>query len=284
MALAAARSYAAIAPAVPHAQHMPSHIFTRLGLWDESIASNRHAEEAAKAYAARTHMKGTWDEQIHAMDYLVYAFLQEGKNQEAAATLRELDAMTALEPENIKSTYGAAAMRARDPLERHAWAEAAALRDIAWIAWDKQPRSAALTEFARGVGAARSGNVEGAKQSETKLAQLKRDVEAQHDADWAAQIEVQRLAVAGWRAHAQKNEPDALRSLRAAADLEDQTEKLPITPGPLLPAREQLADLLLAQGDCHGAAAEYAAVLDVAPGRRNAREGAAAAKKCTTAN
>jgi hypothetical protein len=217
------------------------------------------------------------------MDYLVYAFLQKGKNQEAAATLRELEAMTALNPENIKSTYGAAAMRARYPLERHAWAEAAALRELAWIAWDQQPRSAALTEFARGVGAARSGNIEGAKLAEAKLARLEKEVEAQHDPDWAAQIEVQRLTVAGWSAHAEKNESDALRSLRAAADLEDRSEKLPITPGPLLPAREQLADLLLAEGDCHAAATEYAAVLEVAPGRRNAMEGAAAAKTCAAA-
>ncbi len=281
LALPAARSYAAMAPAVPHAQHMPSHIFTRLGLWDESIASNHRAEAAAKAYAARVHMTGIYDEQIHAMDYLVYACLQEGKNEDAAAVLAELDAMTALSVVNVKSTYGLAAMRARYPLERHAWAEAAALQDVPGIDWDKQPRSAALTEFARGIGAARRGNVERARQAETKLAQWKSDVEAQQDADWSAQIEVQRLAVAGWRAQAEKNEAAAREQLRAAADLEDRSEKLPITPGPLLPAREQLADLLLEQHDCRAAAAEYAAVLQVAPGRKNALEGSAAAKTCT---
>ena len=281
MALAAARSYATIAPAVPHAQHMPSHIFTRLGLWDESIASNRRAEAAAKEYAARTHMKGTWDEQLHAMDYLVYACLQQGRADDAAATIHELDTMTALEPENIKSTYAVAAMRARYPLERHAWAEAAALRDVTWIAWDKQPRSAALTEFARGLGAAHNGNVDRARQTEARLARLEETMKAQHDDDWASQIEVQRLAVAGWRAHAEKDEVQARASLRAAADLEDRSEKLALTPGPVLPAREQLADLLLEQGFCHAAAAEYEAVLAIAPNRRNATAGAASARqKC----
>lgn len=266
--LDAARRYAGIAPAVPHARHMPSHIFTRLGLWDECVRSNLASEEAARAFERRAHMRGAWDERLHAMDYLVYAYLQLGREREARALLDTLRATRRAEPENFKVAYAFAAIPARVALERDDWRAAASLPMRAGpLPWDAFPWAEAIVRFAHGVGAARSGDVASARREADTLAALGARLRAPDDAPWATQVEVQRRAVVAWAMHA-AHEPGALDTIRAAADLEDSSEKHPVTPGSVLPARELLADLLLEMGEREAAAAEYRRVLEREPGRR----------------
>jgi tetratricopeptide (TPR) repeat protein len=265
LALDAARSYSKIAPAVPHALHMPSHIFTRLGLWDESIASNLKAASTAKEH-------GEIDEQLHAMDYLEYAYLQLRRDDDARGVVDELHAMTA-QQKDAKSTFAIAAIPARYALERHAWREAAALTPAPGIDWEKTPRTAALTEFAIGIGAARSGDIARAGVAE---AALTRDAAAlSTDSLWGPMVEVARKSVTAWKLYAQSRTNEALATMRAAADQEDLAEKPAVTPGALLPARELLGDMLLQLKRPADALIEYQAVLAVAPNRRNAIAGKA---------
>ena len=160
LALPAARSYAKIAPASAHAQHMPSHIFTRLGLWQEAIQSNLDAVSSAKAYAIRNHLVGAWDEQLHAMDYLAYAYLQSGQDKQARRVVDELNRIQRAEPENFKVAYAFSAIPARYALERRRWSEAASLTlSPAGFPWRRFPWAEAHLHFARALGAARSGDV-----------------------------------------------------------------------------------------------------------------------------
>jgi hypothetical protein len=231
--LSAARLYAQIAPNNPHALHMPSHIFTRLGMWQNSIDSNLRSAAAAKA-------EGNGQEQAHAMDYLVHAYLQLGEDANAKRVVDE-SASISVNPAIFIGHYALAAMPARYAVERHAWAEAIAL----------QPRSTpflfpdAITRFARGLGYARTGDVALAQREELELAQLRDGLAAQKNTYWSNQAEVQRLAVNGWIALAKGAQVDALASMRAAADLEDTMEKHIVTPSPVVPARELLGEMLL---------------------------------------
>ena len=263
LALDAARSYANIAPSVPHALHMPSHIFTRLGLWNESIESNLRSRDAAKAH-------GDTGEQLHAMDYLEYAYLQLGRFDDAKRIVDELQAATETAPIELKTTYAIAAIPASFALERHDWRAASELNGGAKIDWNKTPRTASLVEFTRGIGAARMGNIDRAKQSEQVLTAF---VSSEKDPMWLALLTSQQKSVAAWRLFAEGKRDDALAMMRAAADDEDRTEKPAVTPGALLPARELLGDMLLEMNQRNAAAGEYKAVLAVAPNRRNAREG-----------
>ena len=272
LALDAARSYARIAPAVPHALHMPSHIFTRLGLWSESIASNLDSAKAAKAHGAP-------DEQLHAMDYLEYAYLQLGRFDDARRVVDELRAMPEINEVDVKTTYAIAAIPARYALERHDWRAAAALDPPFHIDWDKTPRSAALVQFAIGIGAARSGDVNRARKAETALTTYLATLSTAKDILWAPQVEVQQKAVSAWRLFADGKRDEAVAMMRAAADLEDQSEKLPVTPGALLPARELLADMLTEMKQPDAALKEYQAVLTLAPNRWNAVAGVTRAKQ-----
>jgi tetratricopeptide (TPR) repeat protein len=276
LALAAARSYAGIAPSSAHALHMPSHIFTRLGLWDEDIATNIKSENAAKDYARKNHLAGTWDEQLHAMDYLAYAYLQQGRDREARGVLDELKAIRKTDPETFKCAYSFAAIPARWALERRNWSEAAELKvEPADFPWSRFQWAEAITHFARAIGAARNGDVNRARVEVEKLAEVKRQlVGAKDNYDWATQIEIQRGAAAAWLAKAEGKNPEALRLMRSAADLEDSTDKHPVTPGAILPARELLGDLYLELSQPADALREYERSLADSPNRLNGLYGA----------
>jgi hypothetical protein len=283
LALPAARSYAKIAPASAHALHMPSHIFTRLGLWREAILSNLDARAAAKAYAVRNRLPGAWDEQFHAMDYLAYAYLQGAQDKQAEGVLDELKKIRRAEPENFKVAYASTAIPARYALERRRWSEAAALSlpagTLGDFPWERFRWAEAHTHFARAVGAARAGDASAARQEVEKLAAIRQAlVEVKGDYDWAAQVEIKRLVAAGWLAHAEGGHEEALRLMRAAAELDDATEKHPVTPGAILPAREQLGELLL-ELKRPAALQEFETSLRSAPNRFNALYGAARAAR-----
>ena len=280
LALPAARSYAKIAPASAHAQHMPSHIFTRLGLWQEAIRSNLDAEAAAKAYAAKNHLSGVFDEQFHAMDYLVYAYLQGAQDQRAWGVLDELNKIQRAEPETFKVAYAFTAIHARYALERRRWDEAAKLTlapgSLGAFPWATFRWAEAHIHFARAIGAARTGDTASAREDIEKLAAIQQAlVEVKGDYDWAKAVDIQRQAASAWLAHAEGKNDEALRLMRAAADLEDATEKHPVTPGAILPAREMLGDLLSELNQPAVALKEYEAALEISPNRLNSIYGVA---------
>jgi len=281
LALPAARAYARIAPSSPHAQHMPSHIFTRLGLWEEAIKSNLAAREAARQLMARTHPGATNFDGLHAMDYLVYAYLQLGDEAAAAKIVADLAAVTKVDLPMFPAAYAFAATPSRYALERHQWAEAAALTVRPdWFPWKNFPWAEAVIHFAHGLGAARLGDLDTARRDQERLAQIRVSlVAAKGDYNWADQVEVQRRALGAWIARASHQDAEAVMELRSAADLEDSTEKHPVTPGAVLPAREQLGDLLMELGQPAKAAEDYALVLQRCPGRRNSLRGLDAARQ-----
>jgi hypothetical protein len=231
--LPAARRYASIAPDAPHALHMPSHIFTRVGAWEDSAATNRRAAEVAR-------QSGEIDQVYHAGDYSVYAYLQLGRDGDARRTM---EATMKVPPASAAQAipYAAAAMPARYAMERGAWKEAMQLNPQP----SKLPFADALTYYARALGAARSGDVAAAEKDAAELARLHKALEDANNTYWATEVQIQQLAVAGWIAHAQGKHDDALRSMTAAADLEDKNEKHIVTPGRIVPARELLGEMLL---------------------------------------
>jgi tetratricopeptide (TPR) repeat protein len=280
LALPAARSYARIAPSSAHAQHMPSHIFTRLGLWQEAIRSNLDAQAAAKAYAVRHHMPGAWDEQLHAMDYLAYAYLQGAQDKKALAVVEELSKIQRVDPPNFKVAYAVSAIPARYALERRRWSDAAQLPvhplNIQTFPWEKFRWAEAHIHFARGMGAARTGDTGSARQEIEQLTAARDSLaEVPGDYDWAKQVEIKRQVVSAWLAYAEGRYSDALQLMRAAAELDDATEKHPVTPGTLLPAREQLGELLLELKQPKAALQEFETALRNAPNRFNGLYGAA---------
>ena len=276
LALPAARAYAKIAPAAPHALHMPSHIFTRLGMWNESIESNLASAAAAQNGIARSHPGATAFDALHASDYLAYAYLQIGDDAKAHDLAVQMSHVASFDVPQFSAGYALAAIPARYALERHDWKQAAQLtvRPESYP-WAKYPYAEAITHFARSVGASRSGDLATARAALDRLTEIQKGLVGQKGFDWASQVEIQRLAAAGWLARAEKNDTEALRLLRAAADLEDKTDKHPVTPGSILPAREQLGDLLLELGQPARALAEYEASLRTAPARYNSFAGAA---------
>jgi len=267
-ALGAARAYGKIAPDAPHALHMPSHIFTRLGLWDESIDSN-----IASAAAARKHtLPG---DELHAMDYLMYAYLQKGQDRKAADLFASLPPVKLGDPAAFAGFFARAAMPARYALERKRWDEASKLEAPANLfpggryAW-----ADAVFTFARGLGAARSGQPAIARQCITKLAGAQKTLIENKESYWANQTDIQRQIVSAWVALAEGKKEEALTQMRAAADAEDATDKHPVTPGAIRPARELLGEMLLELGRPADALPEFAAVLNAAPYRFNALYGA----------
>jgi hypothetical protein len=270
----AANRYAAIAPSVPHAQHMPSHIYTLIGMWDSSIASNRRSADAARAFEQRQHMAALWDQRGHALDYLAYAYLQEGRDREAKAVLDQTAGVTAGFPANsLTNDYALAAIPARYLLERDRWAEAKTLAVRPAPTW----RAAeALTHFARALGAARSGDAVSARAEVDTLRQLEETLaQVSGQAYWATEVRVQRLAASAWAARLAGDTVAALEAARSAADLEDVTGKHPVTPGALLPARELYGDLLLELGRPGEALRAYQASLLRQPNRARSLFGAA---------
>ena len=269
--LKAARAYAKIAPDVPHALHMPSHIFTRLGLWDESIRSNIDSRNSARDFAARTHMQGAWDQELHAMDYLVYAYLQQGRDEDAKKLANELAVMNDAQPTLI-ALYARAAIPARLAVERGDWTAAANLAEST-----SSPETKAITHWARALGNLRSGKLKEARQEVEILKALRKQLKGRPGYDWSTQAEIQQQEVAAWLAHAEGNDEQAVSMMRASAELEESTVKHPVTPGAVLPARELFGDLLLETHHPELALEQYELSLKAAPQRLHALHGAARA-------
>jgi tetratricopeptide (TPR) repeat protein len=266
--LSAARRYAGIAPAAPHALHMPSHIFTRRGFWKESIESNR-----ASAAAAKNHF-----DQLHAMDYLAYAYLQGAQDLAAKRILDEATSIQKINVEHFVPGYALAAVPSRYALERGRWGDAASLTlQPSDFPWNRFPQAEAVLVFARGLGAARSGNAAGASRDIARLEALRDALTQAKQGYWAEQVEIQRDVVSAWVARAEGRPEEALPLMRAAADREDKTEKHPVTPGPIVPARELLAEMLLEQGDPRQALKEFETSHRVEPNRFKGLYGAARA-------
>ena len=264
-ALDAARQYAGIAPAAPHAVHMPSHIFTRMGYWDESIKSNRRSADLEPTPASKS----------HALDYLVYAYLQQGRDDSARKTIEEIGGNTSGEySTGALGSYNALAMPARYALERDDWKSAAALKVTS-----ATPSAEAVTHFAKALGSARSGDVAGAKTELAALEKMVGDLTAQKDAYWSHVVDAQRMAVAAWVAHAEGRHAEAVQLARSAADKEEEVEKHPVTPGPLIPARELLGDILMVHQQPAEALAAYEKTLQREPNRARTLMGAARAAK-----
>lgn len=288
LALSAARGYAKIAPASAHARHMPSHIFTRLGLWQEAILSNIDAKAAAKAYAVKNHMKGAWDEELHAMDYLVYAYLQGAQDKRARAVLDEMNRIQSVEPQNFKVAHSFSAIPARYALERRQWSEAAKL-PLQPAALEAFPRqnfrwAEAHTRFARAVGAARTGDASAARSEIEQLKIIRESLTSKNGYDWGKQVEIERQIAEAWLAFAENKPEESLKLMRAAADLDDATDKHPVTPGSILPAREQLGELLLELKQPAAALPEFENALKTTPNRLNAVYGAARSAKLANNN
>jgi tetratricopeptide (TPR) repeat protein len=262
---------------------MPSHIFTRLGLWDDAIRSNLAAEASARAYAQRNSLAGTWEQQLHAMDYLAYSYLQQGQDGRAREVRDQLGRVDRVFPISPTGAYALSAVPARYALERRQWRDAAALalpaNVLAALPWAQFPWGEGNIRFARAVGAARSGNAEAARSEIAELDRIRQALAGASGYDWGTQIQIQRGIAAAWAAEAAGSRADALRLMRAAADLDDATEKHPVTPGAILPAREQLGELLLEQGRAAEALAEFRASLVRAPRRLSALYGGARAAR-----
>jgi len=231
--LASAKKYASIAPSAPHALHMPSHIFTRVGAWQDSAATNRRSADVA--------LKGKeGDDALHALDYVVYAYLQLARDGDARKTYEEAARINPSTPRFV-GPYPLAAMPARLAVERGAWREAAQLQPLQ----SKFPFTEALTHQARAIGAARMGDAAAAKADVEKIAEKRDALRAAKNDYWATEVEIMRLSGAAWVALAENKGDEALGLMRQAADTEDKNEKHPVTPGRLLPAREQLGDMLM---------------------------------------
>src|SRR5213594_1980375 len=276
--LAAAQTYDSIAPWVPHALHMPSHIFTRLGMWDESITANRAAADAAHAYAAMRHRDATEAEGLHALDYLAYSYLQEAQDTKAkeivdfAATVRKTN------PElEFSAAYALAAIPTRYAFERNDWAAAAALSVPDVPHWSSFPFMEALIEYGHALGRAHTGDLDGARKAIARMRQL-RDATKDPKFDYFKNhLEVQMQAASAWVAYGEGKKDEAIEMLRRAADAEDILGKHPVSPGAFVPVREQLGSLLLELGQSKEAQREFEAALKIYPGRFRGLYGAARA-------
>jgi tetratricopeptide (TPR) repeat protein len=273
--LAAARRYSDVAPWVPHALHMPSHIYTRLGMWEDSIEANRASSAAARDYGAKSLGGKTYFEDLHALDYLVFAYLQTGQDRNAGEIVEHVREIREFHEDGaFAAAYAVGAIPARYALERRSWKEAAALPVLHPKLVESFPFALAHTEFARGLGAARSGDVETARKAVDRLAVLKEGLKEPKWQWWIDQVEIQRLAAAGWLARAEGNDGEAERLLRASAEVEGKAGTHPVTPGQILPAREQLGDLLMELGRSAEALVQYEQSLEAFPNRLNGHFGA----------
>lgn len=263
--LEAARRYAKIAPSAPHALHMPSHIFTRVGFWKDSISSN-----AASALAAKEGKE--WHDQLHAMDYLVYAHLQLAQDKKARAVIDEMIGTNGFNPSIRTGPYAIAASQARYMVERNDWYGAATLEPnpsrFAYVD--------AITYFARALGAAHLGNIERGRADISELGVLGQQLRRAGDSYWSEQVDIQRQVASAWLLYAEGNREQALSMMQDAANAEDRTEKSIVTPGPLAPARELYGTMLHEYGMAADALVQFEAVLRKEPNRFNAFAGAAA--------
>ncbi|HEX7069664.1 MAG TPA: hypothetical protein VF190_02615 [Rhodothermales bacterium] len=272
-----ARGYDKLAPNVPHALHMPSHIFVRLGMWGDVIAWNRRSANAALEQPAAggliTHHFA------HALDYLVYANLQIGNDAAAQAALDEMLGVQGPIQPTLSSAYGMAAARARVLLERGDWDGAVALtsRIPENFPWQDFPAAEAILEFARGIGAARTGDVAVAAAAAENLDALHARLLEQNEAYWATIVDAQRKSVRAWQAYAEQKTDEALAMMKEAADLEDSVDKHPVTPSAVRPARELYGEMLVMAGRPQEAIGAFDATLAISPGRLNALYGAGSA-------
>jgi tetratricopeptide (TPR) repeat protein len=262
----AARRYAKIAPDAPHALHMPSHIFTRVGYWNDSIASNLASARSAKE-------SGDFAEELHAMDYLVYAYLQLARDDNAKAVIDEMKTVTGFSETFIPGPYAEAASPARYALERGDWKAAQELT----VRPSPLAHAQAITYFARALGAARAGNPEAAKPDVAKLTELRDKLREAKDAYWSEQVDIQARVASAWVLYAEGKKDEALKAMSDAADAEDRTEKHPVTPGVPKPARELYGEMLLDSGNAKQALTAFEATLKKEPNRLGAYAGAARA-------
>ncbi len=258
--LSSAYRYRDIAPSAPHALHMPSHIFTRLGMWDDSIAANTAVLNATRDPSSR----------LHSWDYMGYAYLQKAQDEDAKRVLGEIQALRKIDGENFAAAYALAAIPSRMALERQRWSEAAALKlpiSEFDFGWQQFPHAEAIIVYARALGAARLGKVAAAKKDGARLAALKSTMLEGKQYYWADQADIQIQTVNAWIARAGGRNKEALRLLREAADHEDGTEKSAVTPGPIIPVREQLGDMLILMKQPRLALAEYERAIIKEPNR-----------------
>ena len=264
--LDAANRYAKIAPAAPHAQHMPSHIYTRVGYWKESVASNIASVKAARIDKSQ-------GDELHGQDYLVYAYLQLAQDKEAFTAVNEMLKVTGYHPSLRAATFAKTASPARYMMERGDWKGASELQ----VRPTGTPFVDAITHFARAVGAARSGNADAARSEIDKLVDLREKTRETKDAYSTEQVDIQWQVANAWMLYAQGKYDEALNTISAAADAEDKTEKSPVTPGPLAPARELYGEMLLERGMATEALAAFEATKAKEPNRFRGFLGAAKA-------
>jgi tetratricopeptide (TPR) repeat protein len=278
LSLDVTRKYEASAPRNPHALHMPTHIYTRLGDWDAVVRGNLLAAEAALEHPAGERGEYVWDEFPHAIEYVVYAYLQQGADGEALAQLKRLHDTPHLEP-TFKTAFHLASTRARYVLERRAWREAALLipREAPGLDWDRFTWPEAVTWFAKGLAASRERRFDEARVTVDRLAELREKAGSAGEDLFARNIRILELEVRAWLAYGEGDEATSLRLIREAAELESSTPKHAVTPGPTLPAYELWGDLLLEQGHSADALAMYRTSLNLYPMRFNSLIGAARA-------
>ncbi len=279
-ALPAATRYAQVAPSSAHAMHMPSHIFTRLGLWDQDIQSNLQSVASAQCYARQTGIAGHWDEELHGLDYLAYSYLQKGNNKMAKEQVDYLNTIDTVFPVNFKIAYAFAAIPSRYVLENKYWKEAAALQSPkANFSWNAFPWQEAIVHFTRLLGAVHMGQLKEAGDELARLNQLRDTLDKQKDSYKATEVAIQIKAGEAWIQFALGNTASALREMKMAVEMEDGIEKHPVTPGEVLPARELLGDMLLASKQYKDAREAYEATLVKSPNRFNSVYGAAIASE-----
>ncbi len=275
LALPAARKYASVAPSSAHALHMPSHIFTRLGLWNDCIASNLASMSSAQCYAEAAGIKGHWDEEFHALDYLVYAYLQKGDNDLAKKQYDYLKTINEVSPFNFKVAYAFAAIPSRYVLENKLWKEASNLKvHNEKFPWDKFQWQKAIIHFARVLGSVHLGDLTSAKAELTALTRIYTNLIEQKNTYSANQVQIQIKSSEAWIRFKEGKNDEALKLMNFAADLEDKTEKHPVTPGEVLPAKELLGDLLLEMNQPLKALEAYEENLKKHPNRFNGLYGA----------
>jgi tetratricopeptide (TPR) repeat protein len=273
------RKYERIAPNNPHALHMPTHIYTRLGDWDGVIRGNLRAANAALKYPAGDKGQFVWDEFCHAIEYLIYAYLQKGDYRNAAAQLRRLQTTARLEP-SFKTAFHLMSTQARDALERHDWDRASKIapRRPASLDWDRFTWPEAIARFARGLGAAHLRKLDDAKRESEQLSELEARTQKSGEDLFARNIRLLRLELNSWIAHVEGQKDTAVSLMREAAELEKTTPKHSVTPGPTIPAEELLGDLLMEQRKLQDARAAYERALAIYPKRLNSVKGATRAR------
>jgi tetratricopeptide (TPR) repeat protein len=276
--LAPAQSYAAIAPWVPHALHMPSHIFTRLGMWDESIAANQAAAEASRAYAAMRHRDANEAEELHALDYMAYSYLQEAKDAEAKKIVDLAGNVRKTNPElEFSAAYALAAIPTRYAFERNDWAAAATLTIPNLPHWSSFPFMEALIEYGHALGRAHTGDLDGARKAIACMGELRNATKDPKFEYFKKHLDLQMQAASAWVLVGEGKKSEAIEMLRQAADAEDILGKHPVSPGAFIPIREQLGSLLLDVGKSKEAQREFEAALKIYPGRFRGLYGAAQA-------